>query len=279
MIRHLDLGPLLPQRRTSQATPRQPRTRRHLDPFGSVPFNRQMTETDVDLGTVTAPSGMIVLGMAGWIDYWAQVGRPLSERARTAIATGGGHLHGPENSEPSAWTCEAIAVAAAADRPLQVRAQTSASPFDGEPTIAVLEVDLGLLWPGPDDGEPVQLGDLPVDRCGMVLGDAHVLDDFTGLDVIEAIITARKSKGKFTSFQDFLDKVDLPALNKRAIDSLIKAGAFDSLGHTRKGLATVHEMAVDAVVPLKKAAAYGTTCSPAWATPTMAAVTPGSDLR
>ncbi|SCF59683.1 DNA polymerase III, alpha subunit [Streptomyces sp. DconLS] len=78
-----------------------------------------------------------------------------------------------------------------------------------------------------------------------------------GENVIEAIIDARKSKGKFSSFLDFLDKVDLPALNKRAIESLIKAGAFDSLGHTRKGLSSAHEMAIDAVVPLKKAAAYG----------------------
>src|SRR5712691_9472177 len=77
----------------------------------------QMTETDVDLGTVTAPSGMLVLGMAGWIDYWPQIGRPLSERARTAIAAGGGHLHGPGDSAPSAWMCEAIAVAASADWP------------------------------------------------------------------------------------------------------------------------------------------------------------------
>lgn len=150
----------------------------------SVPslFNQQMAETVVDLGTVNAPSGMLVLGMAGWIDYWPHVGGPLSERARTAIAAGGGHLHGPEDTEPSAWMCEAIAVAAAADRPLQVRARTSASPFDGEPTIAVLEVDLGLPWPGPDAGEPLPLGDLPVDRCGMVLGDARALDGFTGLD-------------------------------------------------------------------------------------------------
>ncbi|MBZ6260616.1 DNA polymerase III subunit alpha [Streptomyces olivaceus] len=78
-----------------------------------------------------------------------------------------------------------------------------------------------------------------------------------GENVIEAIVAARKSKGKFTSFGDFLDKVDLPALNKRAIESLIKAGAFDSLGHTRRGLSAAHEMAIDAVVPLKKAAAYG----------------------
>ncbi|MGW5820620.1 DNA polymerase III subunit alpha [Streptomyces noursei] len=78
-----------------------------------------------------------------------------------------------------------------------------------------------------------------------------------GDNVIEAIVAARKSKGKFTSFSDFLDKVDLPALNKRAVESLIKGGTFDSLGHTRKGLTAAHEMAIDAVVPLKKAAAYG----------------------
>ncbi|UQA91395.1 DNA polymerase III subunit alpha [Streptomyces halobius] len=78
-----------------------------------------------------------------------------------------------------------------------------------------------------------------------------------GDNVIEAIVSARKSKGKFSSFSDFLDKVELPALNKRAVESLIKAGAFDSLGNTRKGLTAIHETAVDAVVPLKKAAAYG----------------------
>ncbi|MCZ9348749.1 DNA polymerase III subunit alpha [Streptomyces mutabilis] len=78
-----------------------------------------------------------------------------------------------------------------------------------------------------------------------------------GDNVIDAVITARKTKGKFTCFADFLDKADLPALNKRAIESLIKAGAFDSLGHTRRGLCAVHETAIDAVVPLKKAAAYG----------------------
>jgi DNA polymerase-3 subunit alpha len=78
-----------------------------------------------------------------------------------------------------------------------------------------------------------------------------------GDNVIESIIEARKTAGKYTSFGDFLDKVDLPALNKRAVESLIKSGAFDSLGHTRKGLSAAHESAIDAVVPLKKAAAYG----------------------
>ncbi len=78
-----------------------------------------------------------------------------------------------------------------------------------------------------------------------------------GDNVIESIVTARKEKGAFTSFSDFLDKVDMVACNKRAIDSLIRGGAFDSLGHTRKGLVKVAEAAVDAVMGVKRAAGIG----------------------
>ncbi|WP_043488442.1 MULTISPECIES: DNA polymerase III subunit alpha [Streptomyces] len=78
-----------------------------------------------------------------------------------------------------------------------------------------------------------------------------------GDNVIEAVIDARRRKGKFSSFADFLDKVDLPALNKRAAESLIKAGTFDSLGHSRKGLTAIHEDAIDAIIPVKKAASFG----------------------
>ncbi|WP_127507024.1 hypothetical protein [Actinoplanes solisilvae] len=129
-----------------------------------------MPEIFVDLGSVDAPSGVLVLGMAGWIDHWPELGQPLSERARKAALSGGGHLR--------EWLCEAVAVPAAADRPLTVRASTSPSPFDEEPSIATLEIELGLPW----HGNPVRLGDLPVDRCGMVIGDAVALDSWTGLD-------------------------------------------------------------------------------------------------
>ena len=57
-----------------------------------------------------------------------------------------------------------------------------------------------------------------------------------GANVVEAIVAARKSKGAFTSFSDFLRKVPLVVCNKRVIESLIKAGAFDSFGEPRKGL-------------------------------------------
>jgi DNA polymerase-3 subunit alpha len=75
--------------------------------------------------------------------------------------------------------------------------------------------------------------------------------------VIESIIGSRRDKGKYSSFTDFLDKSELVACNKRVIESLIKAGAFDSLGNTRLSLVEVHEGAVDAVVPLKRQAAMG----------------------
>lgn len=78
-----------------------------------------------------------------------------------------------------------------------------------------------------------------------------------GADVVESIRHTRKEKGEFTSFSDYLDKIDLAACNKRITESLIKAGAFDSLGHPRKGLMLIQEDAVDSVLSTKKAADKG----------------------
>ncbi len=62
-----------------------------------------------------------------------------------------------------------------------------------------------------------------------------------GESVAERIIEARRRHGPFTSFQDFCRKVDYVCLNKKTLESLIFAGAFESLGHTRKGLSEVFE--------------------------------------
>ncbi|HVQ18565.1 MAG TPA: DNA polymerase III subunit alpha, partial [Actinomycetes bacterium] len=78
-----------------------------------------------------------------------------------------------------------------------------------------------------------------------------------GESVVNAIVTARRAKGRFLDFPDFLTKVDQAACNKRVIESLVKAGAFDSLGHTRRGLVAVHAEAVDAVLETKRAEAIG----------------------
>ena len=61
-----------------------------------------------------------------------------------------------------------------------------------------------------------------------------------GLGAIEAIITARQ-KGKFPDFHDFCERVDLSKVNKRVMESLIKCGAFDSLGYRRRQLILSYE--------------------------------------
>jgi DNA polymerase-3 subunit alpha len=73
-----------------------------------------------------------------------------------------------------------------------------------------------------------------------------------GYNVVEAITSARESKGRFTSFHDFLGKVPLQVINKRTIESLIKAGAFDSLGNTRRALYDAHERVIDDHIKTKK---------------------------
>lgn len=78
-----------------------------------------------------------------------------------------------------------------------------------------------------------------------------------GANVVDSIVKTRKEKGKYSSFTDFLEKSELVVCNKRVIESLIKAGAFDSFGHSRLSLIKVHEEAVDAVVPLKRQEAMG----------------------
>ena len=78
-----------------------------------------------------------------------------------------------------------------------------------------------------------------------------------GGNVVDSIIATRRRIGRFADFHDFIAKVDASVCNKRVVESLIKSGAFDSLGHTRKGLVTIHEQVVDAAVDIKRAESHG----------------------
>ncbi|KRC37297.1 DNA polymerase III subunit alpha [Oerskovia sp. Root22] len=78
-----------------------------------------------------------------------------------------------------------------------------------------------------------------------------------GANVVDAVVATREDKGRFGSFTDFLDKVPAVVCNKRTIESLIKAGAFDSLDHARRALLVVHEQAVDSVISVKREEAKG----------------------
>jgi DNA polymerase III subunit alpha len=78
-----------------------------------------------------------------------------------------------------------------------------------------------------------------------------------GANVVASIVRTRKEKGKYIDFSDFLRKVEPVACNKKVVESLVKAGAFDSLGHSRRGLTAVHAEAVDAIMETKRAEAVG----------------------
>ncbi len=78
-----------------------------------------------------------------------------------------------------------------------------------------------------------------------------------GPAAVDSILRCRRSKGRYASFPDFLDKVEAVVCTKRTVESLIKAGAFDQLNHTRKGLAERYEAMVDTVAQVKRREAEG----------------------
>ena len=87
-----------------------------------------------------------------------------------------------------------------------------------------------------------------------------------GVNVVEAIARTRRDKGHFESFEDFLRKVPLVqvssdhsggVLNKRAIESLAKAGAFDSMGYARAGILQKLDECVDPLVDEQRQIGYG----------------------
>ena len=78
-----------------------------------------------------------------------------------------------------------------------------------------------------------------------------------GDKVVNAWIEERHTAGPATDFHDFLDKAPLLMCNKRVIESLIKAGAFDDLGHTRRSLMGIFEEAVDSIIDVKRNAENG----------------------
>ena len=113
---------------------------------------------------------------------------------------------------------------------------------------------MGIQVLSPDVNESVYeysaVGDVVRFGLGAIrnVGDKAVAD----------IIAEREGpRGKFVNFMDFIRRVPLTALNRRLVESLIKAGAFDSIDPNRRALLTVHEAAIDSVVSLKRKQAEG----------------------
>jgi DNA polymerase III subunit alpha len=78
-----------------------------------------------------------------------------------------------------------------------------------------------------------------------------------GANVVDAVVKARAEHGRYTDFNDFMGKVPALVCNKRVIESLVKAGAFDEMKHKRRALLAIHEMAVDQYVDIKRNEAIG----------------------
>ncbi|HEX9970282.1 MAG TPA: DNA polymerase III subunit alpha, partial [Acidimicrobiales bacterium] len=78
-----------------------------------------------------------------------------------------------------------------------------------------------------------------------------------GEGLVDKIVVEREKNGPFTDFYDFCERVDPMVLNKRSVESLVKAGAFDSLGHPRLGLLLVFEQIVDRMLARRREAELG----------------------
>lgn len=73
-----------------------------------------------------------------------------------------------------------------------------------------------------------------------------------GSGLVDHIVAEREAAGPYVDFYDFCQRVNTQVLNKKTIESLIKAGSFDAMGHPRQGLLTVYEQIIDQTVARRK---------------------------
>jgi DNA polymerase III subunit alpha len=106
-----------------------------------------------------------------------------------------------------------------------------------------IDVDVPDINRSDSDFTPVVDGEGDDAGLSIIFGLSAVRNVGEGL--VAHIVSERDANGPFRDFYDFCQRVDTQVLNKRTVESLIKAGAFDSAGHPRKGLLTVFEQIVD----------------------------------
>jgi DNA polymerase-3 subunit alpha len=93
-------------------------------------------------------------------------------------------------------------------------------------------------------------------RSSIVFGLSAVRNVGSGL--VSLLLQEREANGPFADFYDFCERVDYQVLNKKTLESLIKAGAFDSVGHPRLGLLQAFESIVDATITRRREHDMGT---------------------
>ncbi len=78
-----------------------------------------------------------------------------------------------------------------------------------------------------------------------------------GVGLMEQLLEERRENGPYESFHDFAERAPEPVLHRRTVESLIRAGAFDGLGHTRLGLLAVFEQIIDTTLTRRRERSQG----------------------
>ncbi|MBM6698907.1 DNA polymerase III subunit alpha [Bifidobacterium pullorum subsp. saeculare] len=113
---------------------------------------------------------------------------------------------------------------------------------------------MGIQVLSPDVNESVYAYSAVGDVVRFGLGAIRNVGDKAVADIIAE---REGPKGKFVDFMDFIRRVPISVLNRRLVESLIKAGAFDSISPNRRALYQVHEAAIDSVIGIKRKQAEG----------------------
>ena len=111
---------------------------------------------------------------------------------------------------------------------------------------ACRQMGIQILPPDVNAGE----GNFSVDGDGIRYGLAAIKS--VGIPVIEALVKEREGNGKFKNLKDFVERMTGKGVNKRTIESFIKAGALDTLGGTRKQFMMIYVKIVDQISQEKK---------------------------
>ena len=96
----------------------------------------------------------------------------------------------------------------------------------------------------------VEVDESGAEKRSIVFGLSAVRN--VGAGLVGLLIAEREANGPFADFYDFVERVDFQVLNKKTIESLIKAGAFDSLGHPRQGLLRAFEHIIDTTLARRR---------------------------
>ena len=117
----------------------------------------------------------------------------------------------------------------------------------------LMGIDIGVPDINRSESDFTPEPDLSPDSASLgriVFGLAAIRN--VGEGFVAKVLEERNANGPFESFVDFVERISLESLNKRTIESLIKGGAFDSLGHSRKGLLQVHERITEMTVERRR---------------------------